>query len=290
MANSLKKNRILRKSFSLIKQIPRTRRRISAKAEHYRLTPPVIANSFPKSGTHLLLQILEALPCVTNYGTFITTMPALRYRELSQERLKRSITNIVPSEIIPAHLFYAPVYDDELVKRNCVHFFIYRDLRDVVISEAYYLTYQYRIHRMHSYYAKSLANMEDRILTAILGVTEPGFPYDYPNIAKRFARYQGWLKSSHVFPVKFEDLVSGQLNATLCCIVKFFAEHCAAEFDIDEVSERLASNINPANSPTFREGKVGGWKNMFTEKHKEHMKSIAGELLIQLDYEKDMNW
>jgi len=33
--------------------------------------PPVLANSFPKSGTHLLIQILQALPGIRDLGDFL---------------------------------------------------------------------------------------------------------------------------------------------------------------------------------------------------------------------------
>ena len=105
--------------------------------------------------------------------------------------------------MIAAHLFYEPEYNLILSERRAVHFFIYRDLRDVAISEAHYLAYMNKWHRLHPYY-KKLPDINACISQAILGINENGFPFDYPDIAKRFQRYAGWLTESNVFVIKFE--------------------------------------------------------------------------------------
>ena len=39
-----------------------------------------------------------------------------------------------------------------------------------------------------------------------------------------------------------------------------------------------------------RKGVSGDWRNKFTPEHKARFKEIAGDLLIELGYEKDKNW
>jgi len=41
---------------------------------------------------------------------------------------------------------------------------------------------------------------------------------------------------------------------------------------------------------TKRKGIVGDWRNLFTQKHKDYFKEMAGQLLIDLGYEHDLNW
>lgn len=41
---------------------------------------------------------------------------------------------------------------------------------------------------------------------------------------------------------------------------------------------------------TFRKGQTGGWKKHFTSDQKKLFKKVAGQLLIDLGYEKDFNW
>jgi hypothetical protein len=40
----------------------------------------------------------------------------------------------------------------------------------------------------------------------------------------------------------------------------------------------------------FRKGVAGDWKTVFTERDKEIFKEVAGDLLIELGYEKDDDW
>jgi len=52
----------------------------------------------------------------------------------------------------------------------------------------------------------------------------------------------------------------------------------------------LERSIDPKRSPTFRGGRVGDWRNHFTDEHKTLFKSLAGDTLIRLGYETSHNW
>ena len=289
MKRKVKKNAVLRKGFGYTKQIPRTWRRLTSSHDDYQFMSPVLANSFPKSGTHLLLQILETLPGVTTYGSFIASMPSITFKERSEKSHLRLLGRMIPGEVVPAHLFYHPLFSTKITNKNAVHFFIYRDLRDVAISEAHYLFDMNRWHRMHRYY-RALPTLDERITLAIEGDSDPNNPYDYPNIAERFSRYKGWLRSEDVCAVKFEDLRSSMREEYIRDMIIFYAQKCLAEIDVDKVTQAVMKNINPANSHTFRRGQVGEWKDNFTDEHKDLMKSVAGNLLIELCYEPDLAW
>lgn len=59
------------------------------------------------------------------------------------------------------------------------------------------------------------------------------------------------------------------------------------------LTENKAKNVREklyGNSWTFRHGVIQRWKNYFTPYRKELYKSIYGEELIRLGYEKDLNW
>ena len=63
---------------------------------------------------------------------------------------------------------------------------------------------------------------------------------------------------------------------------------------IDEFSfKKLSGGRRPGEENRkshFRKGKAGDWANHFTEDHKAYFKDKFGDLLIQLGYEKDLNW
>ena len=52
-------------------------------------------------------------------------------------------------------------------------------------------------------------------------------------------------------------------------------------------SGSLESSIDPKRSPTFRSGKAGGWRTQFSPENKQLFKDIAGDLLVQLGYERN---
>lgn len=289
MLSRIAKSPFMRKSLALVRKIPRSIKRLKSNHAEYRKNPPVLANSFPKSGTHLLLQIVEALPNLRNYDSFMASMPSFTFRERSLEKHLQLIHKILPGEVLPAHLFYHHHYNDALHKINCVHFFIYRDPRDVVISDAHYLAEMNRWHRMHKYY-NEIDNWEDRVARAIIGFNKPNFLYDYPNVAERFSRYRGWLEAPDVFLVRYEDLISSNRRKFLQEIAAFYLKRCEVEYSIDDIVSSMEDNINPETSHTFRQGGSGGWKDVFTDRHKIQMKKVAGDLLIDLEYEQNLEW
>jgi hypothetical protein len=286
----LRNNLVLRKSIAFCLQVVRKLRHIYVEVDEYKSRPPNLVNSFPKSGTHLLLQIIRTCPHVVYFGSFIASMPSIPFRERTVNAHRRLVRSMVPGEVVPAHLFYDPIFHAELARMNTIHYFIYRDPRDVVISEAFYLAEMNRWHRMHGYFARSMTNTGERISTAILGIRDPSFPYDYPDISKRFSRYRGWLDQPDVCTVKYEDLMAESRTTTLQKIAKFWLARCKTEWETDELVQKMQAGIDPEKSHTYRKGKVGGWRNYFSETHKEQMKSVAGDLLVELGYETDLNW
>ena len=86
--------------------------------------------------------------------------------------------------------------------------------------------------------------------------------------------------------------------------LKFFQvifEHCEIALSKKEAAEllekyrfeKLAKGRKQGNEdPTshFRKGMAGDWQNHFNNRHKNLFKKHAGQLLIDLGYEKDNNW
>lgn len=282
-----KKSPPIRKGLSLLKQILRFSNRYFKKQEN---PYSVMANSFPKSGTHLLNQILEVFPNVKNYSSFIATTPSIRFRERSEKVIMRRINWIVPSEVISSHLYFKPIYLEKLREKKCIIYFIYRDLRDVAISEAFFLTYMHKWHKAHWYFRHQLHDDHSRILCAIRGIPPNEVSYEFPNIAKRFDPYRRWIDSKDVFAVKYEDLVSSKRNETLRDMINFFIGKSGLSINREELLNDILNNINPQKSVTFRQGGSGGWRKKFTQEHKDAMKEESGYLLIELGYEKDLNW
>lgn len=252
--------------------------------------PPVLANSFPKSGTHLLDQIAAGLPGRVNYGAFLGShISSFQYRLRTPESTLQFIGRTVPGELVRAHLHWAPEYDDALESFNYVHYFIYRDLRDVVVSSSQYLRYMTRWHRL-SRHVRSLPNDEESIRFFITGLDDGAPGTLFPHLTERFREYEGWLSCPHVCAVKFEDLVGPTRDARLTEMVEFYAARSRDEVDVATTVARIRESIAPEKSHTFRSGKRGGWQAAFTPGLKDDFKRIAGDLLVRLGYEQNNDW
>jgi hypothetical protein len=282
-----KKDPLIRKSFSLLKQVPRFGATFLRSGRNpYCL----LANSFPKSGTHLLTQILEAFPGVKNYDSFIASIPPIRFQERSQATLLQRIRWIAPGELVSAHLHYSQACQQALRMKGCVHYLIIRDPRDVVVSEAYYLTFMNKYHRLHHYFAHALSSLSERISCAIDGIPQDRVPYRYPDLSQRFMPYLEWFAQKDVCVVKYEDLITEARDESLRQMLVFHDAIADTPTDHSEILAGIARNLVPEKSRTFRQGGTGGWKDVFTPHHKKRMKEIAGELLIRLGYEDDWDW
>jgi sulfotransferase 6B1 len=283
-------NAFVRKGSALLLGAQKRLLRGRAYANSLTLRPPVLANSFPKSGTHLLDQIAAALPDRVNYGAFLSSMTSsFQYRLRTRESTLRYIRHTVPGELVRAHLYWASEYDDALEALNVVHYFIYRDLRDVAVSTSHYLRRMNRWHRL-SRMVRALPDDEASLRLFIIGVDGGGPDSLLPNIAERFRSYEGWIASPHVMAVKYEDLVGPQRDERLLAMATFYADRSSTPVDVAATAERLRVAIAPEKSHTFRQGKRGGWQEAFTPELKQEFKRVAGDLLIRLGYVTDQAW
>lgn len=144
-------------------------------------------------------------------------------------------------------------------------------------------------HALSKYY-KKLDSLDDKIQFAILGNEFLQTKYDYANIVERFNRYKGWLNSNSVLSLKYEDLIGPQKKIYIENILKFYNERSDSSIEIESYSDKIIKNLDPSKSHTFREGGSNKWKKYFTDKNKTTFKEVAGNLLVDLQYEKDLNW
>lgn len=252
--------------------------------------PVLLGISFPKSGTHLLDQILLGFSNVAPYAKRVHSFYAEYEGESGKKRDPQQALNwldsLRPCDIASAHLFARP----EAIARVCsdkfAPYFIFRDPRDVVVSHVFYVTDMEARHVHHDYY-QSLPDFNARLTVSILGRSDTNI--EFPNIADRFAPYLGWLDKKEVLTIHFEDLIH-QRESTLTSIMDHLLNRVTLQTPRQLILDSLETSINPKKSPTFRSGKTGEWKKHFTDEHKKIFKEVAGDLLVKLGYEKDNSW
>ncbi|MBN1264746.1 MAG: sulfotransferase domain-containing protein [Anaerolineales bacterium] len=254
--------------------------------------PIIFSNSFPKSGTNLMRQVFQAWAGLSGYIDWsrdvIPTFENDTGRKRSDQEILQDLHKMQPGEIWSGHLFHTRDLADRLLKPEIVNYFIYRDPRDVVVSHAFYVTNMALDHVHHEYYQNVLHTDEERITTSILGLPESDV--EFPGIAERYKPYLGWVNAMGVLSIKFEDLIKDRENTLRRILQHFLAAAGTQEHSEEKWLERIHTSIQPSRSPTYREGKTGGWRNHFTEEHKNLFKEKAGALLVELGYETDQDW
>jgi len=252
--------------------------------------PVLLGISFPKSGTHLLDQILLGFSRVAPFSlrlhSFYAEYEGDSGHKRAPEQAIRWLNTLHPGDIASAHLFARPEAMVRVTSHDFVSYFIYRDPRDVAVSHVFYVTEMEENHVHHAYY-KSLPDFNARLKVSILG--RPDASVEFPDIAGRFAPYMNWLDQPSVMPVHFEDLVHDRERA-LNHIIDHFLNRVPLPTPRSVLLESLEKSIDPSKSPTFRTGRTGSWKEHFTDEHKRIFKDVAGDLLIRLGYEKDDSW
>ncbi len=254
--------------------------------------PILFANSFPKSGTHLLTQVLQGFP---RLGPAVESgLPAVVSYEGDSGRARQEaeiladLMRLLPGDIGYGHVHALPSAVDLLCQPGYAAFFILRDPRDVAVSHVHYVTEIETNHIHHHYYAEVLQNFDQRLRTSILGLADEKIPF--PNIYQRFVPYLGWLERAEVLCLRFEDFITHRQET----LGKVFDHALRRGFPSAAARPAalkiLADSIDPQRSPTFRSGKIGGWKSQFSPENKALFKEVAGDLLLRLGYEPDADW
>jgi sulfotransferase 6B1 len=252
--------------------------------------PILLGISFPKSGTHLLDQILLGFSRVAPFSKRLHSFYAEYEGESGRKRTPGQalawLDSLQPGDIASAHLFARPEAVTKVCSSNFIPYFIFRDPRDVVVSHVFYVTDMEARHVHHEYYS-SLPDFDSRLDVSILGRPDGGV--EFPDIAARFAPYLRWLDREEVLTLHFEDLIHDR-PAALIRIMDHLLACVLFSVPRQVILRSLEASINPRRSPTFRSGKTGEWRKHFTDDHKKSFKNVAGDLLIRLGYEKDNNW
>jgi hypothetical protein len=252
--------------------------------------PAVFGNSKPKSGSHLLLQIINGFTQIMPYK-YVAADPI---RTIMKDGKRRQASEIItdllhlpPGVIGWGYIEATPENVTFLCHPDRVNYFIYRDPRDMLVSQVFFATDMNEEHGMHEHY-NSLPDFGERLKAAITGMDRDGL--HMVSVKRRYEGVFQWLEQKHVMCLRFEDLIDNRdvtLNAMLDEVEKTGYKIPTPR---KEALPILVEAIQPRKSHTFRSGKTGGWREHFTYEHKKLFKDVAGDLLVRLGYEKNNDW
>jgi hypothetical protein len=252
--------------------------------------PLIFGNSKPKSGSHLLLQILNGFTQIMPYAYTVaepvrTIEKSGRRREPSEVAadLRRQSRHAIGWGYVEA----SPENVDVLCHPDRVNYFIYRDPRDMLVSQVFFATDMHKGHGMHEYY-NSLPDFDARLKVAITGIDQDGLKM--VSVRERYTGVFEWLAQEHVMCIRFEDLRNNRDETLLAMLDQVEKTGYKIPTPRDKALEILIEAINPKKSHTFRSGKTGGWVKHFSNENKALFKEVSGDLLERLGYEEDNDW
>ena len=259
----------------------------------YRYPYPIIfIAGLPLSGSTWMKTLLAKIP---GYFTRPAPMPfAIKDRGDICDTAFRHVPRR-GNTLFKTHL--RPSQDNhDCIMRNGVKkvLITYRDLRDVVIARYYRLMEFPWPKDHHNYVDYRAVGKEEALKHCIETVSSKFVPW-----------IQGWRKIAEENPsqyllVKFEDLKK-DTRGTFGKVLDFY-EIKMSDKNILKIIEQskgkgtMKENMNAAqilpwgHSSNFRSGKIGNWKSEFSDTHINRCKNLMGEILIELGYEKDLNW
>lgn len=257
-----------------------------------RQMPILFGNSFPKSGTHLLTQVLAGFnqlgPIVESGLPPFLTFEGESGKRRPVQKIVADLERLLPGDIGYGHLHAIPEVAKALCRDGVALYFVYRDPRDVVVSHVFYVSDINNRHVHHDYYTNELRGFDERLRVSIQGRSD--LEISFPNIYARFEPYLPWLTYKEARSLRFEDLLEHRQSQ----LGKVFDHALERGFlyqgSRDEAIAALARAIDPQSSPTFRSGKAGGWREHFKPEHKQLFKDLSGDLLVRLGYEQNQNW
>ncbi len=253
-------------------------------------TPRVIGNAMPKSGSHLIIQVLQGLTKISAFVNpgFPPVNRSEDNRKLPEEAVLANLQRMQPGDIAYAYLHAREPFVSLLTQPGWAMIFVYRDPRDMIVSHVFYATQMHAQHGMHQYYTRNLDSMEARINAAIEGVSTDDA--ELSSIRKKYEAYLGWLDCKEVLSLRFEDLILNRDQALERILDYLEKKGAVLRASRAEAMAALGEAIRPHKSGTYRRAHPGNWKEYFTEANKAFFKEQAGDLLVRLGYEKGLDW
>jgi hypothetical protein len=280
--------RLLRRSVRRLAQMIRWHRLDLAEV------PALFANSFPKSGTHLLTQVLEGFPklgpAVNSGLPAVVTFEGDTGRERSVAEIMADLRRLGPGDLAYGHVHAFPDVVAELRQPRYAAYFILRDPRDVVVSHVHYVTEMEPRHIHHTYYSQVLRSFDERLATSIQGIPAGSDFAFLPDVRARFEPFLGWMGLPEVLVLRFEEFLVDRRAALGRVLDHAVGRGFPLAVPRPQALAMLEQGIDPRRSPTFRSGKAGGWRHQFTPQHVRLLKDIAADLLVRLGYEENNDW
>jgi hypothetical protein len=205
--------------------------------------------------------------------------------------LERELSHVHRGQYATGHFPHDPALVALLDRLEFAPLFCLRDPRDIVVSQVNYVT-GLAPHDLHRRYTEALTSFDERLMASIEGFPADEYGRGLEPIGVRVGRYVPWLSEPATMVVRYEDLVgaagggSAEAQREAVSRVAGHVGRSLAPERLDQVCARIWS----PRSSTFHSGRTGGWRETFTPAHVDAFKRVCGRPLIELGYERDLDW
>ncbi len=253
---------------------------------------PFYLVTLPKAGTNFIKFIIDDI---------------LKYKNISI-KVEKSQVYMFPSSPIKqrswAHAIAIPKNISTAIKFRYKIIFLIRDLRDQLVSFAYYIKKNRSNEKAKKLQPKlyELARLPINEMLREMMVDSSFFedwmrinePTNLTHINDFYDLYLPWMELPFVYTTRFENIIGPEGGGTEAALIEEII-NIASFLDI-KLTEKDAMKIAKGrskwfgHSETYRTGKIGNWKNEFSDEHKKLFKDFCGQQLIDLGYENDFSW
>lgn len=241
----------------------------------------VLVNGSPKTGTTWMLKLISSIPGYREVGNFDGEI--------------RRYNTVQAGEVVHGHDWFTEELADVLARNQIKVILLVRDPRDQLISRVFHI----RRVETHPWHKKlSELSLDEAIMLCIEG--RDGLPGTRTMIELT----QSWLNGCFdQVVVRYEDLLNNpqeQFQRVL--------DHLRVNLPADLLKAIIARNQFERLSggrkfwkqarkqgqedphSHFRKGIIGDWKNYLKPQHINRFKQVAGDKLIELGYEANLDW
>lgn len=256
--------------------------------------PKMYLCGFPKSGLHLAEMMVSGLcgRVSENNGWFGTNAWDTERKDL--ENVGLALGSIEHGRYMKGHMGYLQTIEMLLAALNIGLVFVYRDLRDVVVSQMHHvLSDDDALSHPDKEHYQRMSGPEEVMCAIIEGDDR------FPGIFERWETFAPWITSQITHAMTYGEM----LKSPRRCAVNFFqyafevaakdADQNVKMYDTsvrDEVVDIMVDSMGVKNTTTYRKGKTGTWKEEFTHAVVDCFKKNDPGWLVRLGFEKDDEW
>ena len=235
----------------------------------------IFINGFPKAGTHLVEQMIRVIaPPVSKEHPWIGTFDGHAWTEdwVDDYKMYRNLGRLVDRTYGKGHAGYRRDIELFLWGIGATVLFVYRDPRDVAVSQVYHILGNGRHFEPEP--VREAVAREGFKAGLRMGIEGWQGERTYPGVMARWRHYAQWLEVPWVLSLRFEDLLTKRQEMAKAiiqtCVARASLQHGrlarVKKSVLEDTSRAMAeASKRTRESATFRKGKAGRWRDYFDE-------------------------